>query len=325
MNRLCRDRTPCRRLLPAIAFAGCVVLMSGGVPAWDRDLWPTCENTKAKLSELLSQAGPEDHVFMLFTGHADLADGKLYLCPIDYDSTKPSDKGIAVEWLRREMDRCKAKLKLLVIDTCHAGSDKAGGGPFGVTAKDLAEPFRSVPGVITLGSSTAEEKSYVWETKEQSIYSYWLNQGLKGHADRDGNGEVDVLELHKYVSENVPFVADKLRSAAQHPVMFMARPVAGVPVVIRPEPHTLEGLLDDMAEQLATIVELREIPAVGVTEFSLHAKGQELKLGGDLGWLGAYCVFVAVSLVFSVPTGARCGRAVSRKPCKQCIGIKVGA
>jgi len=44
-----------------------------------------------------------------------------------------------------------------------------------------------------------------------------------------------------------------------------------------------------MAEQLATIVELREIPAVGVTEFSVHAKGQELKLGGDLGWLGAYC------------------------------------
>ena len=42
--------------------------------------------------------------------------------------------------------------------------------------------------MATLASSTGDEKSQIWDDKEQSLYSYWLNQGLKGHADDKKKG-----------------------------------------------------------------------------------------------------------------------------------------
>ena len=57
--------------------------------------------------------------------------------------------------------------------------------------------------MVTIASSTADQKSQIWEDKQQSLFSYWLDQGLKGHADADNDGNVDIDELYKYVSRQV--------------------------------------------------------------------------------------------------------------------------
>ncbi len=248
---------------------------------------PLCDNIKGKLPGWLKKAGPDDHVVVVFSGHGFLGDdGKLYLAPLDFDVKKPADTGIPLDWLRTQLEGCSAKLKLLAIDACHAGNEKSVDGSVQVCAKDLAAPFEKVSGTVTFASCTSDEKSWIWPEKRQSVFSYWLNQGLKGHADDNGDGAVDIDELYGYVHDNVPYVTRRVFRQDQTPVRFVGPDVPGQPVVIRPRPHKLKGLLDDMAEQLATVIQLKKVEAVGVPEFSVVSG---VSLGGEFGWLGDYC------------------------------------
>ena len=143
------------------------------------------------LSEFLKKPGPQDSVIVFFSGHGFRdKDGKLYLAPLDIDPTNAAATGVPIEWFRGLLDACPASFKLLVLDACHAGSEKGEDGPPSASAKDISDSFKGATGVVTIASSTAEEKSRIWEFKQQSLFSYWLNEGLKGHSDTNADGEV---------------------------------------------------------------------------------------------------------------------------------------
>ncbi len=250
---------------------------------------PTRKNILEELPRWFSQMKPEDRLIVYFSGHGfqDLA-GKLYLAPIDVDPAHPAETGVPVEWLRKSLAECKAKFKLLLIDACHAGTEKAADGAVSVPAKEVGDAFRNLPGLVTLASSTSEEKSQIWEDKHQSLFSYWLNQGLKGHADADGDGAVDIDELNKFVHRSVVRTARAHFSRPQTPVWIAEKAVEGSPLVIRVKPQTLTSLLADVAEQIALAVEDRKLKKVGVLQFSSDSGLVEL-LGAKSGSLGLYC------------------------------------
>jgi uncharacterized caspase-like protein len=101
----------------------------------------------------LAKVGKDDQVIVYFTGHGYRApDGTLYLAPLDIDPDKPAETGVAVSWLRKLLEDCPAQFKLLIIDACHAGAEKAFGDTPPVTAKDLAQSFEQVAGVVTLAA-----------------------------------------------------------------------------------------------------------------------------------------------------------------------------
>jgi hypothetical protein len=249
---------------------------------------PLRASVLAQLREWLAKPGPHDRILVYFSGHGFRdGDGKLYLAPIDCDPANPTATGVAADWLRQQLGDCKAQFKLLVLDVCHAGSDKGDDGAHGVPAKELGVPFESLTGTVTLASSTGEEKSQLWEDKRQSLFSYWLNQGLKGHADWDGDSAVTIDELYDYVFRNVTHTAQSVFPRPQTPVRLF-RSLVGVPVVIRVKPQGLKQLLADMAEQLGDAVQIQRLAKVGVLEFTNDTKMGEL-LGADFGLLGRYC------------------------------------
>jgi hypothetical protein len=244
---------------------------------------------EAKVKECLVRLGPQDDVLVYFSCHGFRdSDGKLYLAQIDCDPANPAPGGIPVAWLREQLAACKAKFKLLLIDACHGGAEKGDEAGSGVAARDLGTPFGDLASVVTLASSQGDEKSLVWYEKRQSLFTYWVNQGLKGHADQNGDGRVTIDELYEYVFENVTDVAERYFGRKQTPVRIVRSGTPGVPVVVSLNPHTLKGMLDDMAEQLATAMQLRGLKKVGIPEFSVDAGTREV-LGGQFGVLGRYC------------------------------------
>ena len=250
---------------------------------------PLRSSLLAEVPAFLAKPGTEDVVLVYFSGHGFRdKEGRLYLAPMDCDPDNPAPTGVTVEWFRQQLASCKAKTKILLLDACHAGSEKGDDKDGSVAAKDLGVPFRDVEGVITLASSSSEEKSQIWFEKEQSLFSYWLNQGLKGHADLDGDGSVSIDELYGYVYRNVTESAKARFSRPQTPVRIVRSGTQGVPVVVRLMPQGLKQVLDDISEQLAWTLEERKLAKIGVLEFTNDTKLGEL-LGADFGLLGRYC------------------------------------
>lgn len=255
-----------------------------------RENQPYAVTLKNRIPEWLRHAGDEDTVLVFFSGHGfrDEA-GKMYLAPIDFDRAKAASTGIAVEWLRDEIQKCKAKFKLLVIDSCHAGSEKtAETGENQLPADLLGNEFRSLEGVVTLASCRAEEKSQIWDFKQRSLYSYWLTEGLKGHADRDSDGRVDIDELHKYVSARVTHTATVRFPRSQTPVRIIGPQVTGSPTVVTLDPQPLRKLLTNMADHVAILLSEHRINKVGVLEFTDDSQLRDV-LGGSFGLLGKFC------------------------------------
>jgi len=242
-----------------------------------------------ELPNWLVKAEPNDRVIIFFSGHGVRGkDGKLYLAPLDCDPANPEETGVPVEWLREEIARCKAEFKLLLIDACHAGSEKGEDDKPAVPSKDLGEPFRDLSGVVTIASSTADELSQIWEQKQQSLFTYWLNQGLKGHADANGDQIVDIDELYNYVHRQVTRTAKARFPRAQTPVRIVRAGIEGVPEIVTIQPQSLKELLADMSEQLADSVTETGASRLGVLEFTNDTPIGEL-LGADYGLLGRWC------------------------------------
>ena len=157
-----------------------------------------------------------------------------------------------------------------------------------MAAKDLGEAFRHVEGVVTLASSTAGEKSQIWDEKQQSLFSYWLNEGLKGHADTNGDAAVDIDEIYRYVYRNVTYTAKTRFPRAQTPVRIVRTGTPAVPAILQLRPLTLSELLSDIAETLAERIDERNCAKVGVLEFVNDTAVGEM-LGANYGALGKWC------------------------------------
>lgn len=238
--------------------------------------------------DFLQKRGPNDTVIVYFSGHGFRdTNGVMYLAPLDANPADLSGSGVPVAWFRDQIAKCKSKLKLLILDACHAGSTKGAGAESNLSPQDLAL-FEQLEGVVTLASSTAEQPSIIWDEKQHSLFTYWLNQGLKGHADDDGNGEINIDELYEYLHQNVTQSAQARMSRSQTPVRKIGLGTPGTPTMFYLRPQKLKQVIAEMATQLADSIADRKLDSVGVLEFTNNTKLGEL-LGADYGLLGKYC------------------------------------
>ena len=291
--------TPLRFTVNDVKQLSATLTTRGGIPAarileitdrrTEKALQPRKESILKQLPAWLEKPGERDSIIVFFSGHGFRdADGKLYLAPLECDPDDPTSTGIPVEWLRGQLASCKAAFKLLILDACHAGSEK-GETSRSVAANELGAQFEDLDRVVTIASSKASEKSQIWDAKEQSLFSYWLNQGLRGHADRDGNGSVDIDELYEFVSRSVKRTAEFRFSLPQTPVRIVRAGIDGVPEVLKLRPQALKSMLSDVAEQLSYAMEEQKFSKVGVLEFINQTPAGEERLGANFGLLGKYC------------------------------------
>lgn len=259
----------------------------------DQAASPRSQPLKASLlSEIpvfLKKPAAQDQILVYFSGHGFKGqDGKLYLAPVDCDPANAEATGIATSWLRQQLAKSPAQFKLLILDACHAGSEKSVGDDTVVRAEELLASFEGLDKVVTLASCSADEKSQIWEDKQQSLFSFWLNQGLKGHADKDGDDVVDLDELYNFVYRNVAHTSQTRFPRKQTPRRSVHSGVEGTPVVLRVYPQNVKLVLDDLAEQLALDLEERQIDKIGVLEFANETPTGEV-LGAEFGSLGKWC------------------------------------
>ncbi len=129
-----------------------------------------------------------------FSGHGMEINGNHYLAPIDAHPYILAKSDIDLNKVISLLNEAKENSKVMFfLDACRSdiSIDR---GEFDAWESDIKSR-----GLAILRSSSAGQPSYELPEYEHGIYSYYLNEGLKGMADFDGNGSVSYNELAKYL------------------------------------------------------------------------------------------------------------------------------
>jgi RNA polymerase sigma factor (sigma-70 family) len=119
--------------------------------------------TKAIIEEIVGQflasRDPQERVVLSFVGHAVEIDEQPYLVPLDGD-TGSKQTLIPLAWLYDQLNRCKARQKVLILDVCRFNAVLAEPGTVAKMSKKTDAMLNAPPkGVQVLTACTAGEYS----------------------------------------------------------------------------------------------------------------------------------------------------------------------
>lgn len=154
---------------------------------------------KKALRKMVSLATPDDIVVMFFSGHGEKGgfvcyDGFLYYNDI-YSA----------------MRDCKSKNKMLFADACYSGAMRQSGN-----SSNLCGDVMKDSNVMFFLSCRNNEKSIETPKMTNGFFTYALQHGLRGGADKNKDRIITAKELFDYVSEKVK----KESGNRQHPMMW---------------------------------------------------------------------------------------------------------
>lgn len=184
---------------------------------------PTLTAIRRRIAGIAQSAETDDTIFVFFSGHGLMKDGRGYLVPIDGDA----DNLISMEWVKSTLQSSPASRRILIMDACHAGS-----GAKGISA---IVPDIAAPNLIVFMSSGSDEISYPNDTQTHSIFTEKLLKGLEGEAAEDGL--ITVRSLFMYINTEMrrwSFESGRSQTPALHPAG-----IADVPLVVLPRNRTL--------------------------------------------------------------------------------------
>lgn len=176
---------------------------------------PTYANIHGVLAAWLAAPREEDLVLVYFAGHGRLVDGKSYLLPRDVAIPTIHTCGIPLQHVHEKLEQCKARRKVLIVDACHSGA----GRDVGVMHADMAVALQSASGFATITSCGAEEQSHEWEEKGHGVFSYFLNQAMRGGCPPAGDGKLSLDRIYEWVEDRVAQWA-AMRRCSQRPMRF---------------------------------------------------------------------------------------------------------
>lgn len=186
-------------------------------------------NRKAILDGLnwLAQAGRDEIVLFYFSGHGVIGPrGESCLMGRDAKLEDVARTSVPVGEVNRRLNSGgKALQKVVILDSCHSGTHafaqevsrarrinwRQVAAPavgtqlaVGTQAGAVIDSLMSdAYGRATLSSCDQGEQSYEDPARGHSVFTYFLVKGLQGAGDINGDGMVDVAELHVYVSGQV--------------------------------------------------------------------------------------------------------------------------
>lgn len=104
-----------------------------------------------------------------------------------------------------------ARSKMIIADTCHAGSGRIAKSGHETTADDWKKQ-----NIILFMSSRSNELSTENYEVGGGLFTYYLLQGFSGKADTNRDRAVTAYEIFNYVNKNVSAAS----GSRQHPVMW---------------------------------------------------------------------------------------------------------
>ncbi len=186
---------------------------------YDEDV--TVGNMRTTLGTWLWQrAKPRDTVYIYYAGHGapesdpSSADGdgfEKYFLPSDADPGNFYGTAFPMGEMENIFNRIKAERIVFVADSCFSGASGgrtilSSSGTRATLSEHFLDRLSKGKGRVILSASRANEVSHENERYGggHGVFTWYLLMGLRGEADYSKDGVVDVDEVYRYLSENVP-------------------------------------------------------------------------------------------------------------------------
>lgn len=221
---------------------------------------------------------PEDGVVVYFSLHGGVdAEGEpfLWLVPPDARLPRPEHRLKIRSILSRLAQLPEQKRKLVILDATQQQVGYSQGqihNDFARALKKLDPQIEQIPNLVVWCSSDEDQRSWVSEEWQVSIFAHLLVEGLRGAA---GTDRVTVEALHEYLRRELPAWTQSRRGEAQSPLLLPMR--TGVDRARRielslvsarryspPDPAAAPGATLSVAEDLARAWQRRDALAAAV-------------------------------------------------------------
>src|SRR5512143_288659 len=183
----------------------------------------TAAGIRAGLSWLAQTAGPNDTALVFFSGHGGRVmtgpQSGNYLIPYDCIPSELSTTAISGTELTALLRAIQTSRLVALFDSCYSG------GTGETTDFDL-EPASFKAGLddiqydqlaqgvgrVIMASSRSDEVSLVLPNMNNSLFTHFLLEALRGSARTRGDGSLRVFDVFEYLSEQIP------AHGSQHPI-----------------------------------------------------------------------------------------------------------
>lgn len=156
----------------------------------------TVENAKVAIANMFAKATADDAIILFFSGHGVPGGFVCYNGLLRYKDI------VSV------MKQSDAKNKIVFADACYSGKARSG--------KARNEEVSDTNVMFFLSSRTNEISQEIRKDWKNSLFTAYVERGLRGGADVDHNRTITARELFDFVSKGVA----KSSWRKQHPVMW---------------------------------------------------------------------------------------------------------
>jgi hypothetical protein len=162
-------------------------------------------------------------VYVYYAGHGmpNLTSGKAFLVPYD-GHPDFSNKLYPLDRLYENLEKLPSKEVVVMLDSCFSGATgrsvlPSGSRPIGLAVEGVASNIKKA---IVLTASSGTQISSDYDDQGHGLFTYFLLKGLRGDADKDSNGVVQVEELYNYAKTSVTKVASEAMNRDQTPLLL---------------------------------------------------------------------------------------------------------
>ncbi|MFP6871599.1 MAG: caspase family protein, partial [Nitrospinota bacterium] len=179
----------------------------------------TAKEIRRAFTRIRRRARPQDMVLIFYSGHGAPEEGSTYWVPYDADIDDLDSTAVSNNYITRQLGRIRAKRLITFLDSCYSASivekkDK----PKALFDQDFFDKFRGT-GRVTITASDGKELSIESKELGQGVFTHYLVEALKGKADRNKDGAVELEEIWDHVRRRVTDEAQR-RGNRQRPQLI---------------------------------------------------------------------------------------------------------
>lgn len=200
----------------------------GGIPRNNIKLLTDASVTKSDLEAyigdwLARRVNKDSVVFVYYAGHGapDIESKEAYIVPYEGHPDFPS-KLYSLKKMYESLNKLPAGEVIVMLDSCFSGAGgrsitKSGARPLVIS---IENPVLASGKINILAASTGSQISSDYDSAKHGLFTYFLLRGMRGEADKNGNGTIELGELYDYVKTNVSEKASLELNRDQTPVLL---------------------------------------------------------------------------------------------------------